>query len=300
MPTTCADTVSSEPTWAGGSSGEPTFTAITTSAWQRSRTSRTGRLSTRPPSTRRRPRCSCGDISPGTDMLARMAAVRLPWRITTRSPLPMSVATMDSGSGSASICGSPRSANTSRLKNSLIFWPDSTPLGARTPSGVRPSSVPDSTRCRVCLRRTLSWSCGGSSRNMSAQSAAASSSRIDCGVRPATQAPATRAPMLVPATQSTGTRRRSSTSSTPTCAAPRAPPPPSTRPMRGRGAVAAGPAACKPAGPACASDRSDPRTPPRPSSMASVGVPARADRERRRSGAGGMGRDQSGKRGLRL
>ena len=44
--------------------------------------------------------------------------------------------------------------------------------------------------------------------------------------------------MLVPATQSTGTRSCSSTSSTPMCAAPRAPPPPNTRPTRGRSAAA--------------------------------------------------------------
>src|SRR6516225_12032671 len=40
--------------------------------------------------------------------------------------------------------------------------------------------------------------------------------------------------MLVPAMQSTGTCKSSSTLITPRCAPPRAPPPPSTRPMRGR------------------------------------------------------------------
>src|SRR6478672_3632935 len=44
--------------------------------------------------------------------------------------------------------------------------------------------------------------------------------------------------MLVPATQSTGTRISSSISITPRCAPPRAPPPPSTRPTFGRGVSA--------------------------------------------------------------
>ena len=54
-------------------------------------------------------------------MLARIAEVRLPLRMTTRSPLTMSVAMIDSGSGSVSIIRSPRSEWTSWLKNSLIF-----------------------------------------------------------------------------------------------------------------------------------------------------------------------------------
>ncbi len=46
-------------------------------------------------------------------MLARMAWVRLPSRNTTRSPVPMSVAMMDTGSGSFWISGSPVLARTS-------------------------------------------------------------------------------------------------------------------------------------------------------------------------------------------
>ena len=127
MLTICADTDSSEPTCSGRSSGEPTLTAITTSAPQRSRTSAIGTLSTSPPSTSLRLPIVTGAISPGTDMLARIASVRLPSRMTTRSPLPMSVATIDSGSGSCAMSRSPRSACTRRLKNSLIFCPATTP-----------------------------------------------------------------------------------------------------------------------------------------------------------------------------
>lgn len=60
-------------------------------------------------------------------MLACMALVRLPSRKTTLSPLPISVATIDSGKGSDSMLRSPRSEPTSRLKNSLIFCPATTP-----------------------------------------------------------------------------------------------------------------------------------------------------------------------------
>jgi hypothetical protein len=91
----------------------------------------------------------------------------------------------------------------------------------------------------MCLLRRLSSRYSVLSKNRSFQSTTVISPRMRSGLMPAAQAPATSAPMLVPATQCTGTRRRSSTSSTPMCAAPRAPPPPSTRPMRGCGLVAA-------------------------------------------------------------
>jgi hypothetical protein len=111
--TICVVMLSRPETSSGLSGGEPTFTAITTSAPQRSRTSRMGTLSTRPPSTSLRARYCSGAIRPGTDMLARMAWVRLPSRNTTRSPVPMSVAMMDTGSGSFWISGSPVLARTS-------------------------------------------------------------------------------------------------------------------------------------------------------------------------------------------
>ena len=100
---------------------------MTTCAPQRSRTSWTGTLSTRPPSTSFLPSRTTGAIAPGTDMLARMADVRLPSRIATRSPVPMSVAMSVSGIGSSSMLRSPRSARTSSLKKSLIFSPATAP-----------------------------------------------------------------------------------------------------------------------------------------------------------------------------
>ena len=153
MLTICAVTVSSEPTDSAFSSGEPTFTAITTSGRHSSRTSATGRLSTRPPSTSLRPPTSAGASNPGTDMLARMACVSGPLRNTTRSPVPMSVATSATGSDRCSSTGSPRSARTSWLKNSLTFCPATTPGGAARPCGVMPSSLPGRKRCRMCLLR---------------------------------------------------------------------------------------------------------------------------------------------------
>ena len=127
--TICADTDSNEPIDSAGSIGEPTLTAITTSGAHSACTSRIGTLSTRPPSTILRPSISAGAISPGTDMLARIAWVRLPSRNTTLAPVPMSVATIDSGRRRAAMSGSPRSARTSWLMKSLIFWPDTAPGG---------------------------------------------------------------------------------------------------------------------------------------------------------------------------
>ncbi len=63
---------------------------------------------------------------------------------------------------------------------------------------------------------------------------------ISAGVVPAANEPPTTEPMLVPVTQSTGTRSSSRTFSTPMCAAPRAPPPESARPIFGRVAPGAG------------------------------------------------------------
>ena len=223
---------------SAGSGGEPTLTAITTSTPQRSRSSRTGTLSTSPPSTSLRPRQVNGASSPGTAMLERMASVSGPSRITTRSPVPMSVAMMDSGSGSRSICGSPVSARTSALRKNLMRWPCTSAGGATALPSTMPVSLPGRKRWRSRRARRSSSPSPAPSMNISFQSAACMAARISAGLRPATQAPATSAPMLVPATQCTGTRRRSSSSSTPMCAAPRAPPPPSTRPMRGAASAA--------------------------------------------------------------
>ncbi len=138
--TTCPSTVTTPVTSSGVSSGEATFTAITTSGWHSSFTSATGRLSVRPPSTSLRFSRTTGVMSPGTDMLARIAEVRLPVRIATRSPVPMSVAITASGSGRSSMGRSPSSARTSWLKKSLSFSPASAPSRKRRPFGVTPSS----------------------------------------------------------------------------------------------------------------------------------------------------------------
>ena len=142
MLTICAATESSEPISLASSSGEPTLTAITMSGLQLLRTSSIGTLSTRPPSTRSVPPSSTGAIRPGTDMLARIALVRLPLRNTTLSPLTRSVATMAVGKFSCSICGSPYSLRTSLLKKSLIFWPPTTPGNRFAPLSLTPTSDP--------------------------------------------------------------------------------------------------------------------------------------------------------------
>ena len=84
------------------------------------------------------------------------------------------------------------------------------------------------------LRRIeRSWR-GGFSLNSRSVDISPSVRSISATVTPDAKAPPTIEPMLVPATQSMGTRSSSSTLSTPTCAAPRAPPPESTRQTRGR------------------------------------------------------------------
>lgn len=75
-------------------------------------------------------------------MLARMAWLNGPSRKTTRSPLPMSVATMDSGSGKSSMLRSPWLARTSWFRKSLIFCPVTTPVWYLTPSVITPLSEP--------------------------------------------------------------------------------------------------------------------------------------------------------------
>ncbi len=182
--TTWPSTVTTPVTWSGVKSGVPTFTAITTSA-QRSRTSPTGRLSVRPPSTSLRPSRTTGVMNPGTDMLARMAEVRSPERIATRSPLPMSVAMIASGSGSSSIGREPSSARTSRLKKSLSFSPVTAPSRNRWPSRDTPISRPEKKRSSISLRRRLSDARPALSSNIPTQSVSLTSCLISAGAIPA-------------------------------------------------------------------------------------------------------------------
>ena len=83
------------------SSGVPRLTAITTSA-PIARTTSTGRLLVRPPSTSMRSPMRAGSMAAGTDMLARIAPASSPWSSTTALPLTRSVATARKGIGSSS------------------------------------------------------------------------------------------------------------------------------------------------------------------------------------------------------
>src|SRR5579862_1371898 len=84
------------------------------------------------------------------------------------------------------------------------------------------------------LRRSVKSSRGGRSRKASCQLSEVMIFSMSLADSPLAYRPPTTAPMLVPATASTGTRNCSRTFRTPMWAAPRAPPPESTRPMRGR------------------------------------------------------------------
>ncbi len=104
----CAVTPPADVIWSRRSGGVEMLTAMTTSPHSR-RASSIGRLSASPPSTSRRPSISTGAITPGTDMLARIACATLPLPSATAAPVSRSVATARNGTGSLSksvICGS--------------------------------------------------------------------------------------------------------------------------------------------------------------------------------------------------
>ncbi len=228
LETASADVSSRRPTgW------KPTSTAMTTSTPMAFATS-TGRFSTTPPSTSRRPPTSTGAKTPGADMLARIADVRSPFSSTMRSPVSRSAATARNGVGSAS--KSSMAATGSVLSRSVCvsFWPWIRPRGTLKlplwmPIGMRTRNSRSS-----CLRRKLSVFRAGRSRKAALQSIPRMNSSISAAVMPEAYRPPTTAPMLVPAIASTGMRCSSSACSTPTCASPREPPPERTRPMRGR------------------------------------------------------------------
>jgi hypothetical protein len=170
-------------------------------------------------------------------MLARIAWSGCPSRSTTRSPVPMSVAMIDSGSGSFSISFGQVGA-TRWLKKSLIFSP---PAPRRrhhlTPSPRRRSPSRESSAAQT--------PCSGSDLAVIgvvdehvvpiglghgfAHRGRRESRRIGAGNQCA-HAGAGNAVDRHP--------QPSRTSSTPMWAAPRAPPPPSTRPTLGRPASA--------------------------------------------------------------
>ena len=206
-----------------------------------SRARLTGRLSTSPPSTSRRPSISTGASTPGADMLARSTVARSPERSTTGSPVSRSVASARNGVGSWSkSCWSPMRSVAVR-STCVIFCPCTSPSGSVTPSPSRKPSAPRARKLRSsCLRRNTRSRRGARSRSRSCQSSVRNTSVISSPSSPAAYRPPMTAPMLVPATASMGMRISSSAWITPTCAAPRAPPPLSTSPMRGRSGAACG------------------------------------------------------------
>ena len=221
---------------ASGKLTSTTMSRSTPMLWASS----TGRLSTRPPSTSRRPFTSTGVSTPGADMLARRTVTRSPWPSTTRSPVSRSVASARNGVGNWSkSCTSATRAVASR-STCVILWPCTSPSGSVTPSlGLTPSAPLARMLRSSCLRRYARSRRGARSRITSCQSRSRKMRSISSPLRPAAYRPPTTAPMLVPATASTGIRISSSARMTPTWAAPRAPPPLSTRPMRGRADSAA-------------------------------------------------------------
>ena len=151
--TTCAIVDGIPPICSAFSKGDPTLTAIITSALHWSRTSSIGTLATKAPSTSSLSPSLTGDIAAGADMLARIAFVRLPLRKTTLPPVTRSVETMETGIGNFSICGSPYSLCTISFMNNLIFCPSTAPGSISTPSLDTPVSEPGIKRLERAFRR---------------------------------------------------------------------------------------------------------------------------------------------------
>ncbi len=233
MFTICEVMPSRLPSVSRPASGVPMLTAMITSAPMR-RATFTGRLLTSPPSPRMRPSTSSGENTPGTDMLARSAAARSPWSITTGCPVSMSVATARNGVGSPSNVARWRVGRVYRRSSISRSRVDTAPVGRRNSPSRKPSSSTGESSKSSSLRRCES-SCRGSRRsNTLPQSMDRISRSSSAELMPLAYRPPMMAPMEVPTIRSTGTRASSSTLSTPTCAMPRAPPPDSTRPTRGR------------------------------------------------------------------
>ena len=108
------------------------------------------------------------------------------------------------------------------------------PSGNINPDLSIPKSKSTKKPISSLLRRKERCARGGRSVKSADQSAVSITCTNSSAVIPDAYRPPTIAPMLVPATKSTGTCKSSSTLITPTCAAPRAPPPLRTRPTVGR------------------------------------------------------------------
>ena len=122
-------------------SGKLTSTAMITST-PIARARLTGRLSTRPPSTSRRPPISTGASTPGADMLARSTVARSPEASTTGSPVSRSVANARNGVGNWSKSVTSPTRSVALRSTCVIFWPCTSPSGSTTPSPGRNPSAP--------------------------------------------------------------------------------------------------------------------------------------------------------------
>src|SRR6267142_4012587 len=179
----------------------PTETASTYAA-PKSRAARVGTGATSPPSARQRVPISTGSNNPGNAQLARIASTRLPWVITTGSPLFRSVATTAMG-----ICNSSN-------------WRASKTRSIRSPSRWLLAKPSRETRHLAMSRKR-------NVRHVAIMRASGA---------PLAYAAPRMLPTLVPAIQDIGMWFCSSTRRTPRCANPRAKPPPKARPIPGRAA----------------------------------------------------------------
>ncbi len=203
-----------------------------------SRATSTGRLRTRPPSPRSRPRTCAGANAPGIDIEARIATDRGTSSSTTCRPVSRSVATARKRIGRSFRLAASLAWLEMPRRNSSRFCEPNAPRGSTMPCFFSPSSPLPMKRRSSSLRRNERSSRGGRSEKISAQSALRMISSICAGVSPEAYAPPTIEPMLVATMKSTGTRCSRRTLSTPMCARPRAPPPERTRPILGRGGSA--------------------------------------------------------------
>ncbi|MNU62679.1 hypothetical protein D3C71_519130 [compost metagenome] len=108
--------------------GELISTAMTISA-PMLRTTSTGRLLVKPPSTSKWLPCCTAANAPGTAILARIAVARSPLAITTSLPLPISVAIALNGIGNLSKSVTVLTGSVSSLKTSENFCPCMAPVG---------------------------------------------------------------------------------------------------------------------------------------------------------------------------
>ena len=162
---------------------KPTSTAITMSTPMLLATS-TGRFSTTPPSTSRRPSTSTGANTPGADMLARIAEVRSPPASTMRAPVSRSAATARYGVGSSSKFSTAATGIVCSRSVCVSRWPWIRPRGTRKLPPWMPSGKRTRNSRSSCLRRKLRVLRAGRSRNAAFQSMPRISASISSAVMP--------------------------------------------------------------------------------------------------------------------